>query len=63
MNIRALSAAFLMLAVGGCGAPQRGRELCCRGEGRVGLDTTGEPGGNFLEHPAVAVRIGEGGQR
>jgi hypothetical protein len=54
---------FLMLAMRGGGAPQRGRELGCRGKGRVGLDTTGKPRGNFLEQPAVAVRIAERGQR
>jgi len=54
---------FLMLAVRGCGAPQRSRELCRRGEGRIGLDTTGKPRGNFLEHPPVAVRIVEGSKR
>src|ERR1700722_5588577 len=54
---------FLMLAMRGCGAPQRGREFSCRGEVRVTLHTTGKPRGNFLEQPTVAVRIAERGQR
>src|SRR6266540_3471167 len=56
--------ALLVLAVGGRRAPHRARQVACgaeRSRGRV--DAPGKPGGDFLEQPAVAVRVAERGER
>ena len=58
-----LACSLFMLAMCGCGAPQRGRELRCGVDGRVGLDTAGQPRGNFLEQPAITIGIAERGER
>ena len=56
--------ALLVLAVGGRGAPKRARQIVRRREGRRrGVDATGQPRGDLLEQPAVAVRITERGER
>ena len=57
------ASSLFMFAMRGRGTPQRSREFCCRGEGRVGLCATGKTCGNFLEQPTVAVRVVERGQR
>ena len=54
----------LVLPVGGRGAPKRARQIVRRREGRRrGVNATGQPRRDFLEQPAVAVRITERGER
>ena len=54
----------LMLAMCGGGAPQRGRKLGRRVElGLVRIDAAGQPLGDFLQQPEIAVGIGEGRKR
>jgi hypothetical protein len=54
----------LVLSVGGRGAPKRARQIVRRREGcRRGVNATGQPRGDLLEQPAVAVRITERGER
>src|SRR5207245_6843083 len=53
-----LAAAFLVLAVSGLRTPKRAREIARRTEPRCcGVDATGKPRRDFLEWPAVPVRI------
>src|SRR6266478_3185655 len=55
---------FLVLAVRGRCAPERGRKLGRSGEGRiVRVDASGQSRGDLLEQPAIAVRIFERGER
>ena len=56
--------ALLVLAVGGLGPPQRAGQVRRGGEGRGrGVDPAGEPGGDLLDQPGVAVGVGEGEER
>src|SRR6267378_4318853 len=56
--------ALLVLAVGGLGTPKCARQIVHRSESRRrGVDATGHPRRDLLEHPAVAVRITERGER
>ena len=60
----ALPDALLVLAVGGLRTPKRARQIVRRCEGRRrGVDATGQPRRDFLEQPAVPVRIAERGER
>ena len=55
--------ALLVLAVRGGGAPKCARQVIPRRKGRRrGVDTTGQPLRDFLQQPAVAVRICEGNE-
>src|SRR5258708_7977984 len=59
-----LAGPLLMLAVRGRRTSERGRELSRRGECRVVcVHASGQPHGDLLEQPAVAVRIAERGER
>ena len=59
-----LPSPFLVLAMGAGGAPKRTRRIVGRREGRLGrVDASGQPRGDLLEKPAVAVRIAERGKR
>jgi hypothetical protein len=52
--------ALLVLAVRGRGAPKCARQVVRRGKGRRRrVDATGQPLGDFLQQPAVAVGICE----
>src|ERR1700752_1010966 len=53
--------ALLVLAMGGGSAAQRRRKFSLRAECRVALYASGQPRGDFLEQPAVAVGIPERG--
>jgi hypothetical protein len=56
--------ALLMLAVGGLRTPKRACQVACGVERSRGtVDAPGQPRGNLLEQPAVAVRIPERGER
>jgi hypothetical protein len=46
-----------MLAMRGRRTLQRLRQFCRRGERRVGIDASGQARRDFLEQPAIAVRI------
>ena len=58
-----LAGQLLMLAVGCRCAAKRRREIGDRREGRVALDPTRQTVGDFLQHPAIAVRIAERRER
>jgi hypothetical protein len=46
----------------GLSPPERAREIAYRTERRLGgLDPTRKSGGHLLQHPAIAVRVGEHG--
>jgi hypothetical protein len=54
----ALSGALLVLTVGCLRTPKCARKIACRCKARrCGVDATGQPRGEFLEQPAVPVRI------
>jgi hypothetical protein len=58
-----LSCALLVLAVGSLRTPKRARQIVRRCEGRRRrVNATGKPRRDFLEQPAVAVRIAERGE-
>src|ERR1700692_4518427 len=60
----ALPGALLVLALGCPASPKRARQIVRRCEGcRRVLDATGKPRRDFLEQPAVPVRIAERGER
>jgi len=60
----ALPGALFVLSVGGLRAPKRGRQIVRRRERRRrGVDATRQPRGDFLEQPAVAVRVAERSER
>ncbi|MEY2538895.1 MAG: hypothetical protein QOG67_2635, partial [Verrucomicrobiota bacterium] len=55
--------ALLVLAVRGRGAPKCTRQVVRRRKSRRrGVDATGQPLRDFLQLPAVTVRIGEGNE-
>ena len=56
--------ALLVLGVGGLGPPERAGQVGCGCERRArGVDPAGEPRGDLLDQPGIAVRIGEGEER
>src|ERR1700685_4787425 len=60
----ALSGELLVFAVRGFGATQRAGQIRHRGKSRGRrIDPTGQPRGNLLEQPAVAIRLAERGER
>src|SRR5688572_27555551 len=58
-----LAGPLLMLAVRSRCATERGRQISGRNEGRVCRHAAREALGDFLEQPAIAVRIAERGVR
>src|SRR5262245_39781464 len=60
----ALPGSLFVLSVGGLRTPKRTRQIVRRRESRrCGVDATGQPRRDLLQHPAVAVRIMERGER
>src|ERR1700752_2414772 len=53
--------ALLVLAMGDGGATQRGGKFSLRAEAGIALHAAGQPRGDFLEQPAIAVGIPERG--
>src|SRR5580700_4198638 len=54
----ALPDALLELAMGGCGAPNRARQIVCRRKGRRrGIDAASQPACDLLDDPRVTIGI------
>src|SRR4029077_7172211 len=59
-----LADAFLVRAVGGRRTPKRARQVACGAKRSCArVDAPWKPGGDLLQHPAVAVGIAEQGER